>query len=76
MSGPDGEIIVPRVWDATIEADWEVTVRFWPRDHWKESDGNERGCWKTSGGRLNGIVREISGISSKRGKRAMRKTET
>jgi hypothetical protein len=30
LMGPDGEIIFPRLWDAVIKPDWEVTKHMWP----------------------------------------------
>ena len=30
LTGPDGEIILPQVWDTMIRPDWEVTMHFWP----------------------------------------------
>lgn len=28
LSGPDGKIILPRIWEATLQPDWKVTIRF------------------------------------------------
>jgi hypothetical protein len=28
--GPDGEIILPQVWDNMIKPDWEVSMHMWP----------------------------------------------
>ena len=30
LTGPDGEIILPQVWDTMIQPDWEVTMHMWP----------------------------------------------
>jgi hypothetical protein len=30
LVGPDGEIILPQVWDTMIKPDWEVSMHMWP----------------------------------------------
>jgi hypothetical protein len=30
LMGPDGEIILPQVWDNMIKPDWEVSMHMWP----------------------------------------------
>ncbi|EAW11781.1 uncharacterized protein ACLA_005340 [Aspergillus clavatus NRRL 1] len=30
LVGPDGEIILPRVWETVIEPDWMITMHMWP----------------------------------------------
>ncbi|SMR54998.1 unnamed protein product [Zymoseptoria tritici ST99CH_1A5] len=30
LTGPDGEIILPQVWDTVIQPDWEITMHMWP----------------------------------------------
>lgn len=30
LIGPNGEIILPQVWDTMIEPDWSVTMMMWP----------------------------------------------
>ncbi|TKA26324.1 hypothetical protein B0A50_05103 [Salinomyces thailandicus] len=30
LTGPDGEIILPQVWDTMIQPDWEITMHMWP----------------------------------------------
>ena len=30
LTGPDGEIILPQVWDTMIKPDWEVSMHMWP----------------------------------------------
>ena len=30
MIGPNGEIILPRVWETTIEPDWSISMHMWP----------------------------------------------
>jgi hypothetical protein len=32
LIGPNGEIILPQVWDKVIEPDWAVTMQMWPMD--------------------------------------------
>jgi hypothetical protein len=31
LMGPDGELILPRVWDGLIQPGWEITMHMWPR---------------------------------------------
>lgn len=37
LTGPDGEIILPQVWDVVIQPDWEVTMHLWPMEEEKKS---------------------------------------
>ena len=30
LTGPDGEIILPQVWDTMVKPDWEITMHLWP----------------------------------------------
>lgn len=30
ICGPDGEIILPQVWETMIQPDWEITMHMWP----------------------------------------------
>ena len=30
LMGPDGEIILPQVWDTMIQPDWEISMHMWP----------------------------------------------
>lgn len=30
LMGPDGEIILPQVWDACVQPDWEISMHMWP----------------------------------------------
>ena len=30
LCGPDGEIILPQVWDTMIQPDWEISMHMWP----------------------------------------------
>ncbi len=30
LVGPDGEIILPQVWETMIEPDWAITMHMWP----------------------------------------------
>lgn len=32
LIGPDGEIILPVVWDKTIQPGWQVSMRMWPEN--------------------------------------------
>lgn len=31
LTGPDGEIILPVVWEKTIQPDWSITMTMWPQ---------------------------------------------
>lgn len=30
LVGPDGEIILPQVWDIVVQPDWAITMHMWP----------------------------------------------
>lgn len=30
LTGPDGEIILPSVWEKVIQPDWQITMTMWP----------------------------------------------
>jgi Ubiquitin-like domain len=30
LVGPNGEIVLPRVWESTIQPDWSVSMHMWP----------------------------------------------
>ena len=32
LIGPNGEIILPQVWDKVVEPDWQITMQMWPMD--------------------------------------------
>lgn len=32
LIGPDGEIILPSVWEKVIQPDWNITMHMWPMD--------------------------------------------
>ena len=36
LTGPDGEIILPQVWDTMIQPDWEITMHMWPMEEEKK----------------------------------------
>ncbi|KAF2168950.1 hypothetical protein M409DRAFT_65289 [Zasmidium cellare ATCC 36951] len=36
LTGPDGEIILPQVWDIVVQPDWEVTMHLWPMEEEKK----------------------------------------
>lgn len=31
LLGPDGEIILPQVWETTVQPDWMITMHMWPK---------------------------------------------
>ncbi|KAK3710287.1 hypothetical protein LTR37_010353 [Vermiconidia calcicola] len=38
LTGPDGEIILPQVWETMIQPDWEVTMHMWPMPEKEEKE--------------------------------------
>lgn len=38
LMGPDGEIILPQVWDTMIQPDWEVSMHMWPMPEEQEEE--------------------------------------
>ena len=30
LVGPNGDIILPQVWETVVEPDWTITMRMWP----------------------------------------------
>ena len=30
LVGPSGDIILPQVWETTVEPDWNITMHMWP----------------------------------------------
>lgn len=38
LLGPDGEIILPQVWETMIQPDWEISMHMWPMPEDKEKD--------------------------------------
>jgi hypothetical protein len=32
LTGPNGEIILPSVWEKVVEPDWQITMTMWPMD--------------------------------------------
>lgn len=38
LLGPQGEIILPHVWETVIEPDWTITMHMWPMTEEKEED--------------------------------------
>jgi len=37
LTGPDGEIILPQVWETMIQPDWEIAMHMWPMEEEKHS---------------------------------------
>lgn len=38
LIGPDGEIILPSVWEKVVQPDWAITMTMWPMDKLPRSD--------------------------------------
>ncbi|UJO16681.1 uncharacterized protein CLAFUR5_04918 [Fulvia fulva] len=38
LTGPDGEIILPQVWDTMVQPDWEITMHLWPMEEEKKKE--------------------------------------
>jgi hypothetical protein len=48
LVGPNGEIILPKVWETTIEPDWSISMHMWPmpepsRPHSRHWNGRNPG---------------------------------
>jgi chemotaxis protein histidine kinase CheA len=46
LTGPDGEIILPQVWENMIQPDWEIKMHLWPgavEEKEKKKKGKEKG---------------------------------
>lgn len=41
LLGPNGEIILPQVWDAMIEPGWEITMHLWPMQEEQQPSAQE-----------------------------------
>lgn len=42
LIGPDGQIILPQVWDLVIQPDWEITMQLWAQDERKDDHRRQR----------------------------------
>lgn len=38
LVGPDGEIILPRVWESVVKPDWSITMHMWPMAEEKKKE--------------------------------------
>lgn len=38
LLGPQGEIILPHVWETVVEPDWTITMHMWPMNEEKEAE--------------------------------------
>ena len=38
LKGPNGEIILPKVWEQVIEPDWTISMHMWPMPEKKEEE--------------------------------------
>jgi chemotaxis protein histidine kinase CheA len=47
LTGPDGEIILPQVWDTMVQPDWEVNMHLWPlpEDPKKKKEEKPKEVW-------------------------------
>lgn len=44
LVGPDGEIILPRIWEMVVKPDWAITMHMWPMpEEDTKPTGNEAG---------------------------------
>lgn len=58
LVGPNGDIILPQVWETVIEPDWTITMHMWPiPEKQKEADGPPPGDAPADGA----VVAEGSG---------------
>jgi chemotaxis protein histidine kinase CheA len=51
LTGPDGEIILPQVWDTMVQPDWEVNMHLWPlpEDPKKKKEEKPKELWPPMG---------------------------
>ncbi|KAF2230585.1 hypothetical protein EV356DRAFT_418723, partial [Viridothelium virens] len=35
LMGPNGEIILPQVWETVVQPDWNITMHLWPMEEEK-----------------------------------------
>jgi chemotaxis protein histidine kinase CheA len=51
LTGPDGEIILPQVWDTMVQPDWEVNMHLWPlpEDPKKKKEEKPKEGWPPMG---------------------------
>ncbi|KAI9700583.1 MAG: hypothetical protein M1820_006737 [Bogoriella megaspora] len=38
LMGPDGEIILPQVWETVVQPDWSITMHMWPMEEPKKPE--------------------------------------
>lgn len=38
LVGPNGEIILPQVWESVIEPDWSISMHMWPMEPKEQKD--------------------------------------
>ncbi|KAF7185548.1 hypothetical protein HII31_13045 [Pseudocercospora fuligena] len=44
LTGPDGEIVLPPVWEKIIQPDWSVTMHLWPAEENNKAETDESLC--------------------------------
>jgi chemotaxis protein histidine kinase CheA len=42
LMGPDGEIILPQVWETMIQPDWEISMHMWPMPEDEPEEGKKK----------------------------------
>ena len=70
LMGPEGELILPQVWDAMVKPGWEVSMHMWPIPETPEKKGTEKEeeyeHWLATGdpGRPKPKPKKLSGIAA------------
>lgn len=70
LTGPDGEIILPQVWDTMVQPDWDITMHLWPMEEEKPQDPLVDFAHLGLGGDYMGIVGDGKKKGKKDGKKA------
>ena len=42
LLGPDGEMVMPQVWETMVKPEWHVTMQLWPEQVQNRSQGATR----------------------------------
>src|SRR3569833_829934 len=61
LIGPNGEIILPTVWEKVVEPDWAITMHMWPMEKHPIRGPPPPGAMPVGGGR-HGMPRGVPGM--------------
>lgn len=68
LTGPDGEIILPQVWDTMVEPDWEITMHMWPMPEEKKPEKDDK-ILEEYGDHLAGMFGDLNIVEVPNGKK-------